>query len=297
METTVLEVGAADGRRIEVMHTDLSRDAVVVSHGGTPSGLAEWPWFDELAAAAGLGLVAFNRPGYGASDRRAEPRVAGNADDTACVLDHLGVDAFVSLGTSGGGPYALADGARLRGRCRGVVVVGGLGPADADGLDFTDGMGEANLAVFGAACAGRHAVTPIAEMYATMMSAVTAASLTEFADSLFPPVDAAVFRGPHAASMTEFFAAMTVAAFSSGPAGFEDDMVALTTPWGFELGAVQAPVVVWHGELDENVPIAHGRWIADNVASAERRFRPEHGHMSILTELPAIIDDVGALAR
>ncbi|MET1003860.1 MAG: alpha/beta hydrolase, partial [Acidimicrobiia bacterium] len=185
METTVLEVRAADGRRIEVMHTDLARDAVVVSHGGTPNGLAEWPWLDELAAAAGLGLVAFNRPGYGASDRRAEPAVARNADDTACVLDHLGVDAFVSLGSSGGGPYALADGARLRGRCRGVVVVGGLGPADADGLDFTDGMGEANWAVFGAACTGRQAVTPIAEMYATMMSAVTATSLTEFADSLF----------------------------------------------------------------------------------------------------------------
>ena len=46
--------------------------------------------------------------------------------------------------------------------------------------------------------------------------------------------------------MTEFFAVMRVAVFSSGTAGFEDDMVALTTPWGFELGAVQAPVVVWH---------------------------------------------------
>ena len=201
-------------------------------------------------------------------------------------------------GSSGGGPHALADGARLRGRCRGVVVVGGLGPADADDLDFTDGMGEANSAIFGgAAREGREAVTPIAEMYATMMSAVTAASLTELADSLFPPVDAAIFRGPHAASMSEFFAAMTVSAFSSGPAGFEDDMVALTAPWGFELGAVQVPVVVWHGELDENVPIAHGRWIADNVERAERRFRAEHGHISIITELPAIIDDVSALAR
>jgi hypothetical protein len=50
------------------------------------------------------------------------------------------------------------------------------------------------------------------------------------------------------------------------------------------------------GELDENVPVGHSRAIAAAVPSATARFCAEHGHVSILRELPSIIDDVAALA-
>jgi pimeloyl-ACP methyl ester carboxylesterase len=266
-----------------------------VSHGGTPGGIADWPWLDGIAEAAGLGFVSINRPGYGASERREGRDVALVAEDVAAVLDHLGVDQFVSLGVSGGGPHALATGALLPGRCTGVVSVAGLAPVDAEGLDFLAGMGEDERQLWDAAFGGREALEPVAEASAAMMSGLTADLVLELADT-FPAVDAAFFRSPTGRESLEFFAEMTSSAFTSGTAGFVDDMLALARPWGFAVRDIAVPVAVWHGELDENVPVAHGRWLVEELPAATGRFLPEHGHISILAELPAMIDTLVAMA-
>ena len=219
------------------------------------------------------------------------------AEDTRAVLDHLGVDEFVSLGISGGGPHAFADGALLGGRCVGVVDVAGLAPHDLDGLVFTDGMGEQNRATFeAAATGGADGLAPVAELYEALMGHLTPDVMIETAPAMLPAVDAAVLASPEGRGFAEFFAAMSRAAFTGGSAGLVDDMVAFTLPWGFDLHDVDVPVIVWHGELDENVPVGHGRAIAAALPSCTARFRPEHGHLSILLELPSIIDDVVALA-
>ena len=295
MGVTVVEVDAGDGRRVEAMHTDVRGRPVVVTHGGTPSGVTEWPRFDELAEAAGLAVVSCNRPGYGASTARPGRTVATVAEDTRAVLDHLGVHEFVSLGVSGGGPHALADGACLGARCRGVVDVAGLAPPDLDGLVFLEGMADDNRALFAAAVSGE-GMPELAEGLQAMVGSVTAELLLEAGPTMFPAVDAAALAGPEGPALAEFFAAMTRAAFASGTAGLVDDMLALTRPWGFDLASIDVPVVVWHGELDENVPQSHGRAIAAAVPSSTTRFRPEHGHLSILLELPAIVDDLATLA-
>ena len=278
------------------MHSDLAGRRAVVLHGGTPSGLAEWPRLEELASAVGLAIVSCNRPGYGASSPRPGRTVALGADSTRAALDHLGVEEFVSLGISGGGPHALADGAGLAGRCRAVVEVAGLAPPDLDGLELTDGMGDDTRGLFEAARSGPEALAVMAEGYEAMMAGVTAEVMLQVAPTTFPAVDAAVMQGPGGAAFAEYLAAMTRAAFSSGTTGLVDDLVALSQPWGFALGDLETPVVVWHGELDENVPVAHGRTIAAAVPECRARFRPEHGHLSILLELPAIVDDLAALA-
>ena len=298
MGVTMTTVTTSDGRQLEVMHGDLADQRVVVSHGGTPQGLADWPWMTELADGAGLGIVTINRPGYGASTPRSGRTVSAAAEDTRAVLDHLGVDEFVSLGVSGGGPHALADGGLLGGRCVGVVDVAGLAPPDLDRLEFTDGMGDQNKATFEAATTGgAEGLAPVAELYEALMGSVTADVMIEMAPTMLPPVDAAALAGPNGSGFAEFFAAMSRAAFTSGSAGLVDDLVAFTRPWGFDLADVRVPVIIWHGELDENVPVGHSRAIEAAVPNATARYRPEHGHLSILLELPSIIDDVAALAR
>jgi pimeloyl-ACP methyl ester carboxylesterase len=132
---------------------------------------------------------------------------------------------------------------------------------------------------------------------AEMMSATTPEVLLEFADSIFPPPDAAFFRGEVGSKGVAFFAEMTASAFSSGTAGYVDDMLALVRPWGFDVGAMEVPTVLWHGEADESVPVSHGRWLAEHVPGAELRTRPGHGHISILDELPVMIEELARLAR
>jgi pimeloyl-ACP methyl ester carboxylesterase len=128
-----------------------------------------------------------------------------------------------------------------------------------------------------------------------MMAEVSPEILVELASVVFPAVDAAVLATPDGPAFAEFFAAMTRAAFESGTAGLIDDMIALNRPWGFGLGDVPVPVTIWHGELDENVPVSHGRALADALSNATARIRPEHGHLSILVELPSIVADAADL--
>jgi len=54
-----------------------------------------------------------------------------------------------------------------------------------------------------------------------------------------------------------------------------------------------APVRVLHGETDTLLPHAHSRFNAAAVPTATLEIVPEHGHISILGELP---DFAAALA-
>lgn len=290
-------IDAGDGRVLEVMHSGVSSGPVVVAHGGTPSGIAEWPRLTELVARAGLGLVVYARPGYAASTRREGRTVASGADDTRAVLDRLGVDVFVALGVSGGGPAALADAAGLADRCRGSVVVAGLAPVDGAGLDFFDGMADSNAMLFRTGIGSPEAVAMIAEGFAAMTVTLDAAAFKAMAPTTLPPVDAAVMEGPMADELAEYLAAGMRSAFANGVHGLVDDVLAYTQPWGFDVASITRPVTVWHGTADENVPVGHARWIVDQIAGAEGHLLDGHGHVSILTELESIVASIAATAH
>src|SRR5262245_29221639 len=63
------------------------------------------------------------------------------------------------MGGSGGGPHALACAARLDAAAA-VLVIAGVAPPDADGLDWMAGMGEDNVIELTAAFAGEDEVRP-----------------------------------------------------------------------------------------------------------------------------------------
>ena len=64
--------------------------------------------------------------------------------------------------------------------------------------------------------------------------------------------------------------------------GWLDDDLALYKDWGFELGEVVAPVTVWQGCDDLMVPLAHGRWLAENLPNVDFRPLPGVGHISLV---------------
>ena len=55
-----------------------------------------------------------------------------------------------------------------------------------------------------------------------------------------------------------------------------------TKSWGFAVGSIRVPVLVWQGEQDLMVPLGHGRWLAEHVPGAEARITWEDGHLTIL---------------
>ena len=84
-------------------------------------------------------------------------------------------------------------------------------------------------------------------------------------------------------------------AFRQGVAGYARDVFVHGRPWPFDPGRITAPVLVIHGELDNVVPIAHSRHTADLIPSSTFRVLPGHGHLSTLTELPAMAAAMGGV--
>jgi pimeloyl-ACP methyl ester carboxylesterase len=82
--------------------------------------------------------------------------------------------------------------------------------------------------------------------------------------------------------MREAFLAGYTETFRRGSAGVAQDLRVLTRPWGFELGSIQAPTSIHHGEADTTVPPQHARLFAEAIPGAQLQLHPGQGHFSIL---------------
>ena len=58
-------------------------------------------------------------------------------------------------------------------------------------------------------------------------------------------------------------------------------MSLIARPWGFDLDAMKVPVLLWHGELDRNVPVAAGRYLASVFPDCRATFYVEDAHLSV----------------
>jgi hypothetical protein len=108
------------------------------------------------------------------------------------------------------------------------------------------------------------------------------AATDEFDPESFIPADWAALSGDWAS-----LGADAVLAGSAGPAGLIDDDVAFATPWGFDLAAVVATVLLVQGGQDRVVPPAHADWLHQQLFQSELWLRQEDGHISVLGACPA----------
>lgn len=288
----ISSVPTPDGRELEVLLAGPQDGFPLVFHHGTPHGAVPDPSLEKTAADRGLRVVAYSRPGYGASSPRADAvdsaTVADDAADVAVILDHLGLDRFVTLGWSGGGPRSLACAAMLPERCLAAVCGVGLVPvAEYDG-DVREGMGEENVVEFTAALEGPEALTRVLDRVAPPVFAVTAEEVADSLGSLAPPVDRAVLTGERA----EVAAAGFRAAGRQGIVGWLHDDLTLVRPWGFAVGDITVPVSVWQGTEDMMVPFAHAEWLIAHIPGVRPHLEQGEGHLSLLTQMPRILDDL-----
>jgi pimeloyl-ACP methyl ester carboxylesterase len=267
----VTDVTTPDGRTLRVHEVGGPEGVPVVVHHGTPStGMLYAQWLTD-----GVRLIGFDRAGYGGSTRNPGRRIADVAADVRAIADALELERFATWGISGGGPHALACAALLPDRVVAAAAVCSPAPFDADGLDWFEGQGEANVAEHGAAAEGEAALRPmLEEMHAGMTAAGVEELQAEFASLLTGP-DREVLTGELAA-----FLHSTIVG-TGGVDGWLDDDLAFVSPWGFDLGSIAVPVLIRHGMQDAFVPFGHSLWLADRIPGSEARITPGDGHLTI----------------
>jgi pimeloyl-ACP methyl ester carboxylesterase len=271
----------ADGRALDVYVSGPDDGMPLVFHHGTPgSGLPDSRALERAVHARGLRYVSASRAGYGRSDRHAGRRVVDVVADTAEVLASLGAAEAYVAGHSGGGPHALACAARLPG-VRSALVIAGVGPADADDLEFLTGMGEENLIEFGHAAGGEGELRPYLEAQRADLADATPEAIIASLGTILPEID----RAALGAELGEDLAEGMAEGLRDGVDGWLDDDLAFLAPWGFALDEIGIPTSIWQGDVDLMVPFSHGRWLAERIPGVDARLLAGEGHLSIAVGL------------
>jgi pimeloyl-ACP methyl ester carboxylesterase len=279
LHQTARTISTQDGRKLRISEAGQPDGVPVLVLRGTPqSQLLYDPWIAD-AQARGIRLIGYERPGYGGSTPHPGRTVASAANDVAAIAKELGLDRLLVWGISGGGPHALACAALLPGLVVASAALASPAPYPAEGLDYFAGMGESNVAEFRAALKGREACEQFVETEASELLAAEPEAIIQAFHSLLCPADAA--------ALTTDFANFVLRSVREGlketRAGWVDDEMAFTTPWGFELSQVRIPVMIMHGEQDQFVPISHAKWLASKIPNAHARVLPDDGHLSLST--------------
>lgn len=279
-----------DGRRLDLRVSGPADGFPLVFHHGTPGAATPVRALERAAHERGLRLVTTSRPGYGDSSRQPGRAVVDVAADTAAVLAAIGAERCLIAGWSGGGPHALACGARL-GAAAAVLVIAGVAPHEAEGLDWMAGMGEENIVEFSAAVHGEDELRSYLLQEREQLKDITAADVASSLETLLPDVDRAVLTGEFAEDMAASFRE----AVRVGAEGWLDDDLAFASPWGFGLEEISVPVMIWQGSADLMVPFSHGQWLASHLPAASAHLQQGEGHLSVgLGALDRMLDELVA---
>lgn len=264
------------GRSLRVLDSGGDGDAGVLFLHGTPSSALPYAPNAEDARSRGLRFVSYDRPGYAGSDPQPGRTVADAAADVDAIADALQIERLGVWGISGGGPHALAV-AALSERVAAVASLASPAPLDAEGLDWFDGMGELNIHEFGLAQQGRDALEPSLRELADALRMATPTQLADELQTLLSAPDTAVLTG----ELAEWLHASFGEAVAERLDGWIDDDLAFLAHWGFRPTEPRVPLLLWHGEQDHFVPVAHGRWLAEHIPGADVRITAEDGHLTL----------------
>ncbi|HEX6399371.1 MAG TPA: alpha/beta fold hydrolase, partial [Actinomycetota bacterium] len=215
-------VRSPDGRDIEALMQGDQAGTLLIFHHGSPGAAVPFEAFDRVAAERGVKLAFPSRPGLGGSTRQEGRTVASAAADAAALADHLGHEAFLTAGWSGGGPHALACAALLPDRVLAAATIAGVAPYDAEGLEWTAGMGEDNQIEYPLAARDADALLAWMRPHVEALATVEPADIVRQLRSIISGVDESQITGAFGEMLAESFHR----AFRNGPWGWYDDDLA-----------------------------------------------------------------------
>ena len=269
---------------------------------GTPSSAVEAFWLHQAADRAGVRLVSIDRPGYLTSSA-AEPGFDSTAARCAELVDELSWERFAVIGFSGGAGYALAVASRCKERVSCVHIGGGMGSvkdAPADELPTTRRL---QLQLMGRC-------KPAFRVMAGRMSAAKRSKLER---ALKIPMYAALemlggsASGAQLAALDAFVRETPPEDLRDFVAGYAEahscidavhnDFLSISRPWPFALSETTVPVHLWHGTVDDAVPVAVARRLASSLPQGTFHELDAESHFVFLTHGDEVCESIRTLSH
>lgn len=264
----------ADGRVIEYWEGGDPDGRAMILQPGTPVTRVLGRWGHDAAVAAGVRLVAVSRPGYGGSTTTETPSLSAVGRDTAALAAHLGLDGYAVFGSSGGGPFAVATALSDPGGVRALGVVGGIGPwrlleAPAHLPEDREILALLDAGDVAGAWEGFRRQS---------QDDLGGAALDDAVGLMFTGEESSLIHDERYRAIW----ADNMRVVLENLDGDVFDNLAWGGIWDADPRHVEAPSLLWYGELDEHCPPAHGQWYADRIAGSQLIVFPSGGHFDII---------------
>lgn len=280
-------VTLADGRVLACDDVGDPDGVVIVWLHGAPDSRLARHHDDSVAAAAGVRLLAVDRPGYGASDPPA-PDLLTFGDDLGALLDHVGAPRCIVAAWSAGVPWALGAAAALgRERVAAVVTYGAIAPLEAVTDDAAVAGSGSRGDLLRMVASGDVLPDDLADEMAMLLVPTPPVPLEQARDqvleALSPPARAALEAVPGV--IDQLARSLAVAVDRHADAGLRSDLAVQLCPGVEELLArVECEVVLVHGDRDPIGGPGVGRWFGARLPNARVEVWEGRGHQAVLLE-------------
>jgi pimeloyl-ACP methyl ester carboxylesterase len=268
-----------DGRQLGYDERGPSNGRPLFYFHGSPSSRLESHLYvsEEMLQSLGVRLIVADRPGIGLSTFQPDRRLLDWPADVRALADHLQIERFSILAYSLGGPYGAACAYTIPQRLNRVGIVSGAAMFTEPELIKNINEGTRRFLVM-----PRERPLVSRLFLGTMLGVMPRLAPRQFvagATSVLAAADRDMV-----ASDPEFqkgFVRMVREATRQGLRGaFHESLLTVTEP-GFRLQEIRMPVLLWHGEADQNIPVEMARAMASIVPQCEARFYPDEGHLSL----------------
>jgi pimeloyl-ACP methyl ester carboxylesterase len=261
--------GRAEGKPLYFIH-------------GFPGSRYQAALIHEQAKSAGVFVVAPERPGFGKSTLLPKRKIIDWPNDMCQLADVLGHAKFGVLGTSCGGPYALACAYSIPSRLNFVGVVAGMAPRQ----DAAFRKGELPMlkAMFALARIHPWLIAPLMLIDRMMLMRDAQKAVKVLAGMLTEP-DRRLLASDTMA-LTRFSVSLKEA-YAPGIGGAMQDAALIARDHGYPLEKIRIPVHLYQGGNDRHTPPAMAGYMAARIPDASLKFFPEDGHLSILVNRAA----------
>jgi pimeloyl-ACP methyl ester carboxylesterase len=274
---TVNCISLPDGRKMA--YAEFGKEdgyPVMYFHGSPSSRLEPLLIGDDILERYGLRVIAPDRPGMGQSDFQPKRSFSDWPKDVIALADKLGLGQFAVMGNSGGGPYVAVCAARIPERLSSAVIVSGGWRMDWP--EAKNNMPFVNRLVM--TFAGKAPL--LLRLLLKAMGANSGGEREKELAQLKKRVPAADYEAFAEVGRLEAFEQIMRECLRQGTKGAAWDMRFYVREFGFQLSEIKMPVRWFHGEQDENSPIALVRRVAAELPSVQLVTYKTEAHFSTL---------------